>query len=170
MVFLHPQDSALVTGVAKRTEGAGSLANVIGNPLETTIALSHLIFQGTFDRFPALRLCAAHGGGYLGSYIDRSDHGCVANPSTCSASDPVLKKKPSAYMRQIYVDALVFTPEATRHLAAVCGPRQMMIGTDYPFPWIDDPIGVVMATPGLSDDDKAAILGRTACRLLDIPV
>ena len=46
----------------------------------------------------------------------------------------------------------------------------MMIGTDYPFPWIDDPIGVVMATPGLSDDDKAAILGRTACRLLDIPV
>ena len=116
MVFLHPQDSAAVTGVAKRVQGAGTLGNVIGNPLETTIALSHLIFEGTFDRFPALRICGAHGGGYLPSYADRSDWGCVAIPQTCKPTDPVLKKKPTDYMRQIYVDALVFSPEATRHL------------------------------------------------------
>jgi aminocarboxymuconate-semialdehyde decarboxylase len=170
MVFLHPQDSAIVTGVAKRTEGGGSLANVIGNPLETTIALSHMIFQGTFDRFPELRIAGAHGGGYLPSYIDRSDYGCVANPQTCTAKDPPPKKKASEYMHQIYVDALVFTPEATRHLAAVMGPRRMMIGTDYPFPWVQNPIQTVLDTPGLSDADKTAILGGTACRLLNIPV
>ena len=169
-VFLHPVDSQRVTGVAKRTEGAGSLDNVIGNPLETTIALSHMIFQGTFDRFPQLKISAAHGGGYLGSYVDRSDHGCIANPDTCKPTDPVLKLKPSEYLKRIYVDALVFTPEATRHLAAVCGPRQLMIGTDDPYPWFDDPVGTVMATPGLTNGDRIAILGGTACRLLDIPV
>jgi aminocarboxymuconate-semialdehyde decarboxylase len=169
MVFLHPQDSANATGVAKRVQGAGSLAYVIGHPLETTIALSHLIFQGTLDRFPNLRICAAHGGGYLPSYIDRSDWGCAANPQTCPPTDPVLKKKPSEYMKQIYVDALVFTPEATRHLAAVVGPRHMMIGTDSPIPWVQTPVETVLATPGLSDDDKIAILGGTASRLLNIP-
>lgn len=170
MVFLHPQDSANATGVAKRVQGAGSLAYVIAHPLETTIALSHLIFQGTLDRFPNLRICAAHGGGYLPSYIDRSDWGCAANSQTCPPTDPVLKKKPSEYMKQIYVDALVFTPEATRHLAAVVGPRHMMIGTDSPIPWVQTPIETVLATPGLSDDDKIAILGGTASRLLNIPV
>jgi aminocarboxymuconate-semialdehyde decarboxylase len=117
-----------------------------------------------------LRICAAHGGGYLPSYIDRSDAGCMANPQTCPPTDPVLKKKPSEYMKQIYVDALVFTPEATRHLAAVVGARRMMIGTDTPIPWVSNPIETVMTTPGLSDDDKRAILGGTACRLLNIPV
>ena len=169
LVFLHPQDSARVTGITKRVEGGGSLGNVIGNPLETTIALSHMIFQGTFDRFPNLRICGAHGGGYLPSYVDRSDWGCAANPQTCPATDPPPKKKPSEYMKQIYVDTLVFTPEATRHLAAVVGPRRMMIGTDSPIPWLKTPIETVLATPGLTDADKVAILGGTACGLLNIP-
>ena len=72
-------------------------------------------------------------------------------------------------MKQIYVDALVFTPEATRHLAAVVGARRMMIGTDSPIPWAQTPIETVMATPGLSNADKVAILGGTACKLLNIP-
>ena len=169
MVFLHPQDAVAATGIGKRVQGAGTLGNVIGNPLETTIALSHLIFEGTFDRFPGLRICGAHGGGYLPSYADRSDWGCTAIPQTCSAGDPKLNKKPTEYMRQIYVDALVFSPEATRHLAAVVGPSQMMIGTDSPIPWVQTPIETVMATPGLSNADKRAILGGNACRLLNIP-
>ena len=74
LVFLHPQG---VPDLAKRLKGNGLLTNVIGNPLETTIALSHLIFEGTLDRFPGLKLCAAHGGGYLPSYCARSDHGCL---------------------------------------------------------------------------------------------
>ena len=73
LVFMHPQDSAVATGVVSRVQGNGFLENVIGNPLETTIFLSHLIFEGTLDRFPNLRICAAHAGGYLPSYSGRMD-------------------------------------------------------------------------------------------------
>jgi aminocarboxymuconate-semialdehyde decarboxylase len=76
-VFIHPQG---VPELRQRLQGNGFLTNVIGNPLETTIALSHLIFEGTLDRFPSLTICAAHAGGYLPSYVGRSDQGCVAVP------------------------------------------------------------------------------------------
>src|SRR5205809_2982785 len=68
LVFIHPQGAGAAEPLASRLKGNGLLANVIGNPLETTIALSHLIFEGTLDRFPGLKICAAHGGGYLPSY------------------------------------------------------------------------------------------------------
>ena len=167
LLFMHPQDSAVATGVDKRVRGKGYLENIIGNPLETTIALSHLIFEGTFDRFPNLRICAAHGGGYLASYADRSDAVCVTFPERCK--DVALKKKPTEYLRQIYVDSIVFTPEALRHLVATVGAGQVMIGTDYGFPWVKDPVGHVLATPDLSSADKIAILGGTASRLLRLP-
>src|SRR5580704_2662830 len=167
LLFMHPQDSAVATGVDKRVRGKGYLENVIGNPLETTIALSHLIFEGTFDRFPKLRICAAHGGGYLASYADRSDAVCVAFPPRCK--DVALKKKPTEYLRQIYVDSIVFTPEALRHLVATVGAGQVMVGTDFGFPWVTDPVGHVLATPDLSSADKVAILGGTAAKLLRLP-
>src|SRR5690349_4772792 len=72
-LFIHPQAQP---ELSKRLAGNGWLSNAIGNPLGTTIALSHLIFEGTFDKFPGLKVIAAHGGGYLGSYADRSDHAC----------------------------------------------------------------------------------------------
>jgi aminocarboxymuconate-semialdehyde decarboxylase len=167
LIFMHPQDSAVATGVDKRVRGKGYLENTIGNPLETTIALSHLIFEGTFDRFPTLRLCAAHGGGYLASYVDRSDAVCVTFPFRCK--DVALKKKPSEYLKQIYVDSLVFTPEGMRHLIATVGVGQVMVGTDYGFAWDKDPVDLVLATPGLSSADKLAILGGTAAKLLRLP-
>src|SRR2546427_12467096 len=67
LVFIHPQTAPQSTGIAKRIQGSGALGNVIGNPLETSLALAHLIFEGTFDRFPNLRICAAHRGGFLPS-------------------------------------------------------------------------------------------------------
>jgi aminocarboxymuconate-semialdehyde decarboxylase len=164
LLFMHPQDSDVATGVAKRTQGYGALANVIGNPLETTIALSHLIMDGTLDKFPKLLLCGAHGGGYLPSYADRLDHGCDIQKSTCQGPGP--KKRPTEYLKQIYVDSLVFTPEALRHLAVVVGPRHIMIGTDFAFPWVTDPVGHLLSTPSLTDADKVAILGGTAAKLL----
>jgi predicted TIM-barrel fold metal-dependent hydrolase len=167
LVFMHPQaDSANITGITKRAQGNGMLANVIGNPLETTFFLAHLIMEGTFDKFPNLKIMAAHGGGYLPSYVDRLDHGCLAFPQQCNVK---LKKKPSEYMRQIYVDSLVFSPEALRHLVAVCGVSQIGIGTDYPFPWTTTPVDHILGTPGLSNADKTAILGGNMCRLLNIP-
>ena len=80
LVFIHPQGGGAPADLAKRLKGNGYLDNVIGNPLETTIALSHLIFEGTLDRFPGLKICAAHAGGYLPSYVGRSDRGCPTRP------------------------------------------------------------------------------------------
>ena len=83
---------------------------------------------------------------------------------------PLPKKPPTAYLRdgQLFFDTIVFTPEALRHLIAETGPGQIMIGTDYPFPWTSTEIDLVLATPGLSDDERIAILGGTAARLLGI--
>jgi aminocarboxymuconate-semialdehyde decarboxylase len=153
------------TGIWNRVQGNGVLGNVIGNPLETTIFLSHMIMEGALDRFPNLKICAAHGGGYLPSYADRLDHGCVTFPEQCNRS---LKKKPTEYLKQIYVDSLVFSPEALRHLVAVVGADHIGLGTDYPYPWTNTPVDHVMATPGLSDADRAAILGGTMSKLLHI--
>ncbi len=166
LLFMHPQDSDVATGVAARVKGSGHLENVIGNPLETTIAISHLIFQGTMDKFPNLKISFAHGGGYLPSYADRMDNGCRGQIKGCL--DPILKKKPTEYLKQMYFDSLLFTGEALRHLAAVVGPSQIMVGTDYNYGWTNDPVGHVMGTPGLSDADKVAILGGTAARLLKL--
>src|SRR5262249_30289295 len=106
-LFIHPQG---VPELAPRLEGNGWVNNLIGNPLETTIALQHLIFEGTLDRFPRLKIIAAHGGGYLPSYAARSDHACYVGANFCS-KEITLKKKPTEYLRQIYYDSLVFTPE-----------------------------------------------------------
>ena len=169
LVFIHPQTAAAdVSGITKRIQGSsGALANVIGNPLETTLALSHLIFQGTLDRFPNLKICAAHGGGFLPSYAARMDVGCSVFPDQCKG--PTLKKKPSEYLKRLYFDSLVFTGEALRHLVAEHGASQIMIGTDYAVPWVKGPVDHVLNAPGLSDADRIAILGGNAVKLLKIP-
>ncbi len=171
LVFIHPQGTGAPSELARRFKGSGGLENVIGNPLETTIALSHLIFEGTLDRFPGLKICSAHGGGYLPSYAARSDRGCMARPDLCTGGhNGPLKKKPTEYLRQMYYDTMVFSPEGVRHLAAEVGSSQLMIGTDYPYPWTKTAVEEVMATSGLSDAEKVAILGGTAARLLGIKV
>jgi aminocarboxymuconate-semialdehyde decarboxylase len=163
-LFIHPQSTP---ELAKRFRGNGWLANVIGNPLDTTIALSHLIFEGTFDRFPRLKVCAAHGGGYLGSYAPRSDYGCFVYPGGCNP-DIKLKKNPTEYMRQIYFDSLVFTPEALRHLVAEVGASQVVIGTDHPIPWNVHPVDHILGTNSLSAEQKIAILRGNAAKMLRI--
>jgi len=131
VLFIHPQSTP---ELAKRFKGNGWLSNTIGNPLDTTIALQHLIFEGTLDRFPGLKIIAAHGGGYLGSYAARGDHACFVSPQNCNPNI-TLKKKPSEYLNQLYFDAMVFTPEGLRHLVAQVGASQVMLGTDHPIPW-----------------------------------
>jgi len=165
LVFIHPQGSAMAPDLSARLKGNGGLENVIGNPLETAIALSHLIFEGTLDRFPGLKICAAHGGGYLPSYAGRSDAGCMTFPDRCPKP---LKKKPTEYLKQLYFDSIVFTSEALRHLVAETGAGQVVMGTDYPFPWMKTAVDHILGTPGLSDAERAAMLGETAARLLGI--
>jgi aminocarboxymuconate-semialdehyde decarboxylase len=166
LVFIHPQTAPLSTGIAKRVQGSGALGNVIGNPLETSLALAHLIFEGTLDRFPNVKICGAHGGGFLPSYAARMDHGCSVFPDQCKG--PTLKKKPSEYLKQLYFDSLVFTFEALRHLVNEHGASQIMIGTDYAVPWVKGPVDHVLNTPGLSDAERIAILGGNAAKLLKI--
>ena len=164
VLFIHPQG---VPELAPRLKGNGWLPNLIGNPLETTIALQHLIFQGTLDRFPGLKILAAHGGGYLPSYAGRSDHACFVGGPLCDP-DIKLKKQPTAYLNQLYFDSLVFTPEALRHLAAQVGASQIMMGSDYPYLWQEHPVDHILATTTLTDAQKQAILGGNAARLLNL--
>jgi len=164
LLFIHPQSTPELN---KRFKGNGWLANTIGNPLDTTIALSHLIFDGTLDKFPRLKVCAAHGGGYLPSYAPRSNHSCFVSPDGCDPSI-VLKKQPTEYLKQLYFDSLVFTPEALRHIINQVGASQIVIGTDHPIPWQEKSVDHILATPGLSDAQRIAILGGTAARLLGI--
>src|SRR5438094_9844939 len=169
VVFIHPQGTGAPTDLQNRLKGNGYLDNVIGNPLETTIALSHLIFEGTLDKFPGLKICAAHAGGFLPSYAGRSDQGCNVFPDRCPGpKDGALKKKPTEYLKQMYYDNIIFSPEAMRHIIAEVGAGQIVVGTDYPYPWTKTAVDLVMSTPGLSDADRAAILGGTAAKLLGI--
>ena len=167
LVFMHPLGTRELEP-SGRLAGSGLLTNTIGNPLETTIALSHLIFEGTLDRFPGLKICAAHGGGFLPSYANRSDAVTRCFPDRVG---PLPKKNPTAYLRdgQLFFDTIVFTPEGLRHLIAETGVGQIMIGTDYPFPWTSTEVDLVLNTPGLTDEERIAILGGTAARLLGIP-
>ena len=169
LVFIHPQGTGAPAELAARFKGNGYLQNVIGNPLETTIALSHLIFEGTLDKFPGLKICGAHGGGYVPSYSGRFDTGCPTRPDLCpGGTHGPIKKKPSDYMKQLYYDTMVFNTEGLRHLAAEVGVGQLVVGTDYPYPWTTTAVDHVLTTPGLSDADKTAILGGTAAKLLGI--
>jgi aminocarboxymuconate-semialdehyde decarboxylase len=163
VLFIHPQSTPELN---RRFRGNGWLSNVIGNPLDTTIALQHLIMDGTLDKFPGLKVLAAHGGGFLPS-PPRSDHSCFVSPVNCNP-EIKLKKPPSEYVRQLYFDSLVFTPEALRHLVAEAGASQIMIGTDQPIPWELHPVEHVLGTPGLSPEQQDAILGLNAARLLGI--
>jgi aminocarboxymuconate-semialdehyde decarboxylase len=164
VLFIHPQG---VPELSKRLQGNGWQWNTIANPLATTIALNHLIFQGTLDKFPGLRVLGAHGGGYLGSYAPRDDHACLVGPAYCDPNIK-LKKQPTEYLNQLYFDALVFTPEALRHLVAQVGASQIMMGSDHPYPWDQHPVENIMATTTLTDDEKRGILGENAARLFGL--
>lgn len=166
LVFLHPQGTRELEA-SGRLRGNGLLSNTIGNPLETTIALSHLIFEGTLDRYPGLRICAAHGGGYLPSYANRSDAVIRTFPHRVG---PPTQNPPTSYLRngQLFFDTIVFTPEALRHLIAEVGAEHVVMGTDYPFPWTSTEVDLVMNTPDLTDQQRTAILGGTAGRLLGL--
>jgi aminocarboxymuconate-semialdehyde decarboxylase len=164
LIFLHPQGAP---DLARRLGGNGWLINTIGNPLDTTIALSHLIFEGTLDRFPGLKLCSAHGGGYLPSYAARSDYALRIHPEMDTGVR--LQKRPTEYLRELYYDTLVFTSEALRHLAAEVGVSQLLLGTDHPYPWQPASVDHILQAEGFTDNERIAMLGVNAGKLLGIP-
>lgn len=159
IVFIHPFGTSLGERVNRFY-----LQNIIGQPIETTIALSHLIFGGVLDRHPGLKIVAAHGGGYLPAYLGRSDHGYRSRPDA-----RVMNRAPSEYLREIYFDTLVYTPESLRHLIAEVGASQVVVGTDYPFDMgAYDVHGLIDAVPQLTAQERAAVRGGNAARLLGL--
>ena len=159
VIFLHPIGS----GVGERIRPY-YLSNIIGQPIETTIALSHLIFSGTLDRHPGLKLCAAHGGGYLPAYAGRSDHGYVARPE-CG----VIALPPSAYLNDIYFDSVVHSPKVLASLIAQVGVSQVVVGTDYPFDMGHYEIQALLeGVEGLDRAGQKAIFGANAERMLGL--
>ena len=139
--------------------------NVIGNPFETTLALHYLIFDGVLERHPNLKLLAVHGGGYLGAYSGRIDHAWGARPD-CKADLP---HPPTHYLKKVFVDSVVFTPQQLAALVEMFGADHVLIGTDYPFDMAEaDPLGHLASVPALPDVTLAAIAGGNARRLLGI--
>jgi aminocarboxymuconate-semialdehyde decarboxylase len=158
-VFIHPWGCSLGERL-----NSWYLGNIIGQPAETTLALSHLIFGGVLDRHPDLIVCGAHGGGYLPQYIGRADHAYAVRPESAA-----MKQPPSAYLRQLYFDSLVYSPGTARQLVDVAGAGHVLLGTDYPFDMgVTDPLGRLDAVPRLSREERAAIAGGTAAALLRI--
>jgi len=142
------------------------LTNCIGNPLETMVAATRMIFSGLFEELPDLELVLLHGGGYLPFYASRADHTWEVRPEARAA---IPDHPPSYYMKRLFYDTMVFQPLYLRHLIEVVGVDRVMIGTDYPFDMgEDDPLALVEGTEGLTDEDKAAIAGGNAARLFGL--
>lgn len=136
--------------------------NLIGNPLESTLAVGHLIFGGVLDSYPDLKICVAHGGGYIPGYWGRMDHGWRAR-ADCSEH---CKNEPSSYLRKMWFDTLVFDKEQLESLVKTHGSDRLCLGTDYPFDMAEpDPVGFHSE---LSEDDKSKILGMNAADLLGL--
>ena len=155
-VLIHPWGCTLGERL-----NAYYLFNSVGNPTETALALSRLVFSGLLERHPALRVWSAHGGGYLASYVVRADHAWQARPDARTTIEP-----PSALLRRTYVDSLVYTPDQLRHLVATMGVGQVTLGSDYPFDMgVTDPLDRLEAA-GFDAVTVDAIRGGNAARLL----
>jgi len=160
VIFMHP------TGFTEGRRLADHyFNNVIGNPMETTIAASHLIFDGVLQRHPKLKVILPHAGGYLAHYPARMDHAYRARPD-CRT---VLERAPSIYLARMYFDTIAFDPTMLRHMIDRYGADHVLLGTDYPYDMgVDDPVGFIGRVPRLGRDERASIEGGNAARLLGI--
>jgi aminocarboxymuconate-semialdehyde decarboxylase len=161
-IFMHP------TGFTEaRRFGDHYFTNVIGNPLDTTVAVHHLIFGGVLEACPGLKLVLSHGGGYLPAYSGRIDHAASARPDCCEQ----IREMPTTYLKRLYFDTLVYTHPQLEYLVREYGADHLLVGTDYPADMGEvDPIGFIESSPGLTAADRAAILGGNAARLLGLNV
>jgi aminocarboxymuconate-semialdehyde decarboxylase len=156
LVFVHPWGC----GYPGRLSSF-YLGNIIGQPLETTVALTHLVFGGVLDRFPGLRVCGAHGGGYFPHSLERADHAYEVRPESRT-----MQQRPSAYLPKLYFDSLVYRADTLRRLVEAAGAEQVLLGTDYPFDMaVDDPAA---ALAGLDPADRELVAGGNAVRLLGL--
>jgi len=143
VLFMHP--SGFTEG---RRFKDHYFSNVISIPLESTIAVHHLIFGGVLDAYPGLKLVAAHGGGYLPAYSGRTDHAASARPDCCGN----IREMPTTYLKRLHFDTMVFTHEQLEYLVQQYGADHVLMGTDYPYDMSEiDPIGFIERSSNLDD-------------------
>ncbi len=160
VIFMHPMG---FTHADRMTDHYFN--NIIGNPLESTLAVSHLIFGGVLDRFPKLKFVVAHGGGYLAHYRARMDHGWKARPD----SSTIIKKKPSSYLKKFYFDTITFDTGMLESLIDLYGAKHVLMGSDYPYDMADDtPVQSVQSVESLNAADRQLILGGNSARLFNL--
>lgn len=159
-VLLHPHG---FTGGERFTEYY--LTNVIGNPLDTTVAATRVIHGGLLDELPTLAVCLVHGGGYLPFYASRMDHSWAHRPE---GRHRIPDHPPSHYLHRFYVDALVYDRAHLEFLVRQMGPDHVVVGTDYPYDMGDEGVVELVRSADLPPDDVAAVLGGTAARLLKL--
>ncbi|PDP87275.1 amidohydrolase [Glycomyces fuscus] len=158
VLFLHPFGCTLDERLDR-----WYLSNIVGQPAENAVALSHLVFSGVLDRHPGLRVVAAHGGGYLPTHLGRADHGWRVRPDARGCADP-----PSSYLRRMWFDSLVHDPAVLRHLVEAVGSDRVLLGSDHPFDMgADAPVAALRAA-GLDPGALARIGGGNAAALLDL--
>ena len=137
--------------------------NAIGNPIESTIAVAHLIFDGVLDDYPGLKICVAHGGGYIAHYVGRLDH--INDPEY---AERPLKKMPSEYLKDLYYDTVLHNPTEIEHLVERWGAEHVLLGSDWPYRMGEtDPVGL-LGECALTDEQFAQIAGRNAARFFGI--
>lgn len=159
LVLVHPYDS-----LAGRSLPRYFLRNLVGNPAESTIAVAHLVFGGVLERFPALRVCVVHGGGFLPYQAGRLDRGFAAVPKHTAGQ---LTRPPSEWIGRLYFDTVLHDPTLLAVLVDLVGADHVLLGSDYPFEMGDpDPVATIEAIPGLDDEQRALILGGNAERLV----
>jgi len=159
VVLLHPNGFTEAGRMTRKY-----FNNVIGNPLETTLALHYLIFDGVLERHPALKVIAVHGGGYLAGYSGRIDHAWGARSDVRAD----LPHPPTTYLKRVFFDTVVFTPHQLRNLVDVFGVEKLLMGTDYPYDMAEsDPVGH-LASAGLDEASFAAIAGGNAKALFGV--
>lgn len=161
LVFVHGSGNSLGGRLRRH-----NFVNAIGNPLETTIALSFLISDGVLEKYPKLRILAAHGGGYLGGYPGRGDHNWGARADGFNG----LPHPPSFYLkRNVWFDSVVFTREQLEHLVKLYGAEHVAIGTDFPFNMGEfEPMEHLLTCERLNEQEKRKVAGGTAKALLGL--
>jgi aminocarboxymuconate-semialdehyde decarboxylase len=169
VVFFH---QASATVVENRTERYG-IPNVIGNLTERAITFATLVYGGIMDRYPDLKLCLGHAGGYTAFGAARMDKGWSAgaleNMPEFDDSRTFLTNAPSEYLNRFYYDSCTYTEPTLRFLVDMVGIDRVVLGTDYPAPmFLDDPVNWINGLGSLSDAEKRAILEDNPARLLGL--
>jgi aminocarboxymuconate-semialdehyde decarboxylase len=159
LMIMHPE---WVLGSEKI--GAYGLRTVCGNPADTTLSVGYMIYSGVFDRFPNLKLCLLHGGGFFPYHLGRFDNGFASGgPSRIPAKQP-----PSKYLKNLYFDNLLYRIETIEYLKRMVGAEHIMVGTDYPFDLGDSQAAEKIQKMECTGAEREAMLHGNARKLLRI--